>query len=301
MTKMITLSLEIYENLKIKYQELRNNLILKRTRLDADSVLCTLLVMTSGERMKFLSDSSLDVTSFEDQEKYLFLERDDLLRRKVINNRIRLVFTVLGLMEMEKELGIIDEHEFLQFIQKKYFDFDESNKKLKASEKTVLLGLITMHCFGEKRAINLDAEETQTVWFHLLNGSMFSFIQSQNIVPHSEKLLATSTGNENPANYLMRRQNDLSKKTSGIFSNPGKNKYFLELVLGSHSETISILSYLFKLILPERISLELINSVKAYTEAVFREFVPVIHGRMEPEDDEWVLLINKALDRVFLS
>lgn len=301
MTADITSSIEIYENLKIKYQELRNNLALRRKRLDADSVLCTLLIMKSGDRMKFLSDSSLDVTSFTEQEKYLPLEQTDLLQRKIINNRIRLVFTVLGLMEMEKDLGFIDESDFLRFVQKKYFDFDVSNKKLSASEKTVLLALITMHCFGEERAINLETEEMQVVWFRLLNETLFPFIQAQNIVPKSEKLLSSSTGNENPANYLMRRQNDLSKKTAGIFANPGRNKYFLDLVIGSQGETASMLSYLFKLILPDRVSLELINCFKTHIEAVFREFVPIIHGKIELEDDDWVVLIGKSLDRVLLS
>jgi len=295
------LSTEIYENLKIKYQELRNNLVLKRRRLEADSVLCTLLIMTSGDRMKFLSDSSMDVTSFEEQEKYRIAEQNDLLRRMIINNKINLVFTVFGIMEIEKELGVIDEAGFLRFIQKKYFDFDEGNKKLSASEKVVLLGLITMHCFGEKRAINLDAEEAQIVWYQLLNESLFPFIQNQKIVSQYEKLLSASTGNENPANYLMRRQNDLSKKSAGIFANPGKNKYFLDLVLDNQVETTTILSYLFKLILPERVSLELINSVKTHIEVVFRDFVPIIHGKVESDDDEWALLINKSLDRVLLS
>jgi hypothetical protein len=99
----------------------------------------------------------------------------------------------------------------------------------------------------------------------------------------------------------MRRQNTLSKKTAGIFANPGKNKYFLDLHLGSQVETTSILSYLFKLILPERVSLELINSVKILIEVVFREYVPVIHGRVDADDDEWVSVINKSLDWVLLS
>ena len=300
MTAEITSSIEIYENLKIKYQELRNHLELKRKRLEANSVLCTLLIMTSGDRMKYLSESSLDVTSFTEQEKYLPLEQTDLLHRKIINSRISLVFTVLGLMEIEKDLGIIDESIFLRFIQKKYFDFDVSNKKLSASEKTVLLALITMHCFGEERAINLETEEMQVVWFRLLNDTLFPFIQAQNIVPKSERLLSSSTGNENPANYLMRRQNELSKKTAGIFANPGRNKYFLDLALGGQGETASMLSYLFKLIFPDMISLELINCFKTHIETVFREFVPVIHGKIELEDDEWILFIDTSLDRMLL-
>lgn len=295
------LSIEIKDNLRIKYQELRNNLVLRRKKLEFGSVLCTLLVMSSGDRLKALSESSLDVTSFAEQEKYRIAEQSNLLYRIVIHNKIILIFSAFGIMEIEKELGVIDEAGFLGFIQNKYFDLDESNKKMSASEKTVLLGLITMHCFGANRAIDLDSEETQVVWYQLLNDCIFPFLQSQEIVPKSEKLLAASTGNENPANYLMRRQNNLSKKTAGMFTNPGRNKYFLDLLLNNQIEAVSLLSYLFKLILPERISFELINSLKTFIDFAFHEYVPVIHGKVDADDDEWIRVVNKSLDQVLLS
>lgn len=294
-------SIEIRENLKLKYQELKNNTLLKRRKLESNSVLCTLLVMSSGDRLKLLYESSLDVTSFTEQEKYRIAEENDLLSRMVINNKINLVFSVSGIMEIEKELGVIDEIGFINFIQKKYFDLDESNKKLNASEKVVLLGLITMHCFGNKRAINLETEETQEVWYRLLDESLFPFLKTEGIITQTEKLLSASTGNEHPANYLMRRQNALSKKTAGIFNNPGKNIYFLDLPLGDQDETPSLLSYLFKSILPERISFETINNFKNQIELLFRDYVPVIHGRINSEDEEWSSLIRKSLDRVLLS
>lgn len=295
------LPIEINENLKLKYQELSNRLVLKRRNLESGSVLCTLLVISSGDRLKVLSESSFDVTCFGEQEKYRTAEQNNLLRRIVVNNKINLIFSVFGIMEIEKELGIIDEVGFLDFIQKKYFDLDESNKKMSASEKTVLLGLITMHCFGAERAVNLDSEETQVIWYQLLTDCILPFLQALEIVPKSEKLIATSTGNENPANYLMRRQNNLSKKTAGIFANPGRNKYFLDLLLNNRIEVVSLLSYLFKLILPERISFESVNSVKSYVDFTFHEYVPVIHGKVDSDDDEWVRLINKSLDQVLLS
>lgn len=294
-------SIEIRENLKLKYQELKNNILLKRRKLESNSVLCTLLVMSSGDRLKLLYESSLDVTSYTEQEKYRIAEENDLLSRMVINNKINLVFSVSGIMEIEKELGVIDEIGFLNFIQKKYFDLDESNKKLNASEKVVLLGLITMHCFGYKRAINLDTEETQEVWYRLLDESIFPFLKTEGIITQTEKLLSASTGNEHPANYLMRRQNALSKKTAGIFNNPGRNIYFLDLPLGGQDETPSLLSYLFKSILPERTSFETISNFKHQIELLFRDFVPVIHGRINSEDEEWSSLIRKSLDRVLLS
>lgn len=294
-------SIEIRENLKLKYQELKNNILLKRRKLESNSVLCTLLVMSSGDRLKLLYESSLDVTSFTEQEKYRIAEENDLLSRMVINNKINLVFSVSGIMEIEKELGVIDEIGFLNFIQNKYFDLDESNKKLNASEKVVLLGLITMHCFGNKRAINLETEETQKVWYRLLNESLFPFLKTEGIVTQTEKLLSASIGNEHPANYLMRRQNALSKKTAGIFNNPGRNIYFLDIPLGDQDETPSLLSYLFKSILPERISFETINNFKHQIELLFRDYVPVIHGRINSEDEEWSSLIRKSLDRVLLS
>lgn len=295
------LSIEVKENIKIKYQELSNKLVLRKRKLESGSALCTLLVISSGDRLKVLSESSIDITNFSEQEKYRTAEQNNLLRRIVVNNKINLIFSAFGIMEIEKELGVIDEVGFLGFIQKKFFDFEESNKKLSASEKTVLFGLITMHCFGADRAIDLDSMGTQAVWFQLLNNCIFPFLQALEIVPKSEKLLAGSTGNENPANYLMRRQNNLSKKTSGFFANPGRNKYFLDLLLNDQIKAVSLLSYLFKLILPERVSFESIDSVKAFIYSTFQEYVPVIHGKVDSDDDEWVRLINKSLDQVLLS
>ena len=251
--------------------------------------------------MKCLYESSLDVTSFSEQEKYLTAEQSGLLRRIVVNNKIKLIFSVSGIMEIEKELGVIDEIGLLNFIQKKYFDLDESSKNLNANEKAVLFGLITMHCFTNDRAINLETEETQDVWYRLLNESVFPFLQIEGIIAKSESLLSASTGNEHPANYLMRRQNALSKKTAGIFSNPGRNTYFLDLALSAQNETTSLLSYLFKLILPERISFEIIDHFKKQIEFTFRDYVPIIHGEITREDNEWGSNIKKSLDRVLLS
>lgn len=42
------LSIEVKENIKIKYQELSNKLVLRKRKLESGSVLCTLLVISSG-------------------------------------------------------------------------------------------------------------------------------------------------------------------------------------------------------------------------------------------------------------
>lgn len=290
---------DINQDLILLYQNLKNDLIIKRKIKNSASVLCELITMSSGDRLNFLCNSYIDVTQPSDFLKYKSLEQKGVMRQIHQKNKIKMVFTAKGLMEIESELDLLDDARFLGFIQQKYFDLDVSTKKLNAKEKTVLLSLITMHCFGEDNAMDLATSEKQTIWYELISEIIFPYLQKEGMVAASEKLLPSSTGNETPATYLMRRQNNLSKKTSCIFNNPGNSIYYLDL--NNPSETQNLIAYLFKLILPTRVSYEALQDLKKFTTKIYRDFVPLIHGEINVDDEGWASAIDRALDWVLLQ
>lgn len=294
-------SRDINQDIHILYQNLRNDIKLKRNIKDSTSVLCELISMSSGDRLQFLRNSQIDVTEPSEFLKYKILEQNGVTRRIHQKNKIEMIFTVKGLFDIEAGFDLIDNKRLLDFIQKKYFDMDVSNKKLNAKEKAVLLSLITMHCFGQDNAMDLATYEKQEIWYKLINEEIFQYLQKEGMVSPSEKLAPDTTGNETPATYLMRRRNDLSKKTAGIFNNPGSSIYYLSLSLDNPSQTQNLISFLFELILPSKVSYETLQDLKKFITTVFRDYVPIIQGKINENDEIWSETINHALDWVLLQ
>jgi len=292
-------SSDINEDLHLLYQNLRNDLILKRKIKDSESVLCKLITMSSGDRLNFLCNSPIDITEPSEFSKYKLVEQSGVTKRIHRKNKIELIFTVKGLFEIEEELDLLDSHRMLAFFQEKYFDVDMSTKKLNAKEKAVLLSLITMHCFGKDNAMDLTTEEKQNSWYELMSQIIFPYLQQERMVTSSDTLSPNSTGNETPVTYLMRRLNDLSKKTAGIFNNPGSSIYFLDLE--NPSEMQSLISFLFELILPINVSYEVLQDLKAFISTTYQNYVPLIQGKINENDEAWSATINRALDWVLLQ
>ena len=292
-------SSDINEDLHLLYQNLRNDLKLKRKIKDSESVLCKLLTMSSGDRLNFLCNSPIDITDPSEFSKYKLVEQSGVTKRIHRKNKIELIFTVKGLFEIEEELDLLDNSRMLAFFQEKYFDLDMTTKKLIAREKAVLLSLITMHCFGKDNAVELTTDEKQDAWYELMSEVIFPYLQQERMVTSSDTLIPNSTGNETPVTYLMRRLNDLSKKTAGIFNNPGSSIYYLDLE--NPSEMQSLISFLFELILPVNVSYEVLQDLKTFISTTYQNYVPLIQGKINENDEAWSTTINRALDWVLLQ
>jgi len=257
--------------------------------------------LTSGDRQKALFDAAIDVTDQPDTDIYDAMLQSGVLERICHQNRIKLVFTAKGIYQVEKYENSFDENKLLEFIQSKFFNLAESNKKLKPKEKAVLLSLLTMHCFGHEKAMDLGSLNKQEVWYELIKDSSFSFLKQEHIVPLGERLLPETTGNETPASYLMRRQNTLSIKTAGLFQNPGNNKYFLDLSLTNQVETQNLIHFLIKLILPDQVSFETLERIKGFIRNTYHNYVPLTHGRVSPEDEVWSTIIDNSIYSVLFE
>ena len=292
---------DLNETLYLRYLNLREDLSLQKKGLVSGSVFCTLLGLSSGDRFTFLVNSSLDVTHPNEFSKYKDAESESVLQRINQEQKISMIFTAKGILDIEREKGYLDDTKLLTFIQKKYFSFTHARKNLNSKEKSVLFSLITMHCFGIENAMDLEGSTKQAIWFELINEKIFPYLQTLSIVPKIESLLPLNTGNESPATYLMRRQNDLSIKTYGIFSNPGNSKYFLGLSLEDSSAAKNWIFNLFNLILPENVSFETLKAIKEFIVLTNHEFVSSIHGKIDAEDEKWSLIIDDALDAILLK
>lgn len=297
----MSISTEVFTDIQFCYEDLRNKLFLKNKIKVNEPVLFSMMKMNSGDRLAFLSESSLDISLSIDQARYKSVENEQFMQRLHQKNRIILLFTAKGLYYMDEQKGLINHTKLLDYLQIKYFDLDVPTKKLNPNEKTVLFSLITMHCFGKSNCMDLSSTKMQQDWFVLVSQVVFPFLRAETIVTEKDTLNLGSTGNETPMTYLMRRQNDLSKKTGNIFNNSGNSKYYIDLDLEDYEKTKNLLIYLFKLLLPDKITFSLLEAIKIFMNSVFVEYVPLIHGRLNSDDDIWSSLINDSLDTILLQ
>jgi len=297
----MSISTEVFNDIQFCYEDLRNKLFVKNKIKVNEPALFSMMKMNSGDRLAFLTESSLDISLSTAQARYKSVENEQIMQRLHQKNRIILLFTAKGLYSMDEQKGLINYSKLLDYLQIKYFDLDVPTKKLNPKEKTVLLSLIVMHCFGENNCMDLSSTKIQQDWFVLVSQVVFPYLQAVNIVAEKDTLKLGSTGNETPMTYLMRRQNDLSKKTGNIFNNPGDRKYFIDLDLEDYDKTKNLLIYLFKLLLPDNITFSMLESIKIFINSVFLEYVPLIHGRLNSDDDIWSSLINDSLDTILLQ
>ena len=291
----------VIDDLELLYIDLRNRLLIEKGNLVADSVLFTLVSISSNDRLKFLSKSSIDISESTGDNKYLYIEKLGYLDRLYQNNKISLIFTVLGLYKTEEDQISLNLSKLLEFLQFKFFDLDETNKVLSSKEKAILFSLITMRCFGETKAMDLSASADQAIWFDIISKSVVPFLKAENIITETTSIFPNSAGNETPVSYVMRRQNSLSKRTASVYSSPGSTKYFLNLQLNNPPQVQALLAYLFERILPKNVTFSQIQRIITFLESNFNEYIPLLQGEICVEDDMWTEIIRKSLEQIILK
>lgn len=294
-------SAEQFDVLNLLYSELLNHLMLEKKRLISNSVLFSLIKMSSGDRLRFLTQAQINISNSQENCIYNELEDEGYLKKFIQNNEIFLVFSAQGLFKVEETKNGMDQGKILAFLQEEYFDFDELTKSLIAKEKVVLLSLLLMHCYNESLCMNLSDETHQDIWFKIMNDNVIPFMKEVNLIPVHADIFPESTGNEKPVVYVMKRQNNLSKKTANLFSNPGNRKYWLKLTLEDKAHALNLLVHMFKLILPKKITFDTILSLKSFLEVTYRYFDPLLRSQFREDDEEWSNLINQSLDWVLLQ
>lgn len=281
------------------YDQLKSNLNIENKRIISNSILFTLIKMSSSERLRLLSSAYIDISDSPNKLDMLELINDGFLLQRVFNNEIYLIFTIRGLYYIEEKFYGIDHSQIISFLQTEYFNFGE--QKLNPKEKSVLFTLITTHCFGSENSMDLTSNHKQNLWYEVMNDRVVPFLKEIKIISENETIINKTSGNETPITHLMRRLNNLSKKTSSIYSFNRNLSYYLNLDIQNLQKSKNLLFFLLESIFTEPVTYDVIKKTKDFINSTYAAQAHILHGKSHFDAEEWTSIIMDSLDRLILS
>ncbi len=208
------------------YTDVRDRLLLVK-KLRGESVLISCLQVKKNVRYRLLSDASID--EFGVPRK----ELQDLLAGGFIRESAemsRYSITAKGIWEIETEEGILNERRLLEYLDHKNFDLFGKKLKLTSKEKVIVLSLLAARAFSETSCVDLKKDDaTMNGWKRVIEKA-YELLRSRGLISdlEREKLLKTD-GNEHAVSHLVRHTDALPRKTKGLYTAPGKQRYYLDL------------------------------------------------------------------------
>lgn len=281
------------------YKKLSENVLRSEKKFESGSVLLTLVKITSNKSSKLLNESSIKSLAFSEQDL------KDLVRGKYIRiaddkNRLNeYILTAHGIWEVEKINQNYNESNILDFIQNKYLSFSDIKKPLDILDKVVLLSMIGVRTFSEDSSMDLNKSNFQDHWLSVFKET-YHFLLKHNIIK-KDKMSFEKQGNEHPAEYIMRRRNDLPRKTQHMFCFSKNNKkYYLDLAEPAKALKPK-LKNLFGLIFVKVDNSDLIHDIQNYCENMAYEkskFVREDFKYIEPKYDD---ILKETLTEFYLE
>jgi hypothetical protein len=226
---------------KLYYEILGKN----KGKLSKSSVLLSLKKITSNKRFEILKDSAISGSGIS---RGII---DELLSKGLIRRMERLneyIITAHGIWEIESKDNILDIDKLIQDFDEEIFDlYKTAEKPLNPKEKVILFSMVGARAFSKEASLNLKKDDTSgEAWKEIFDTS-YEKMKTLNLISSTKEKLYENKGNETSLSYLLRRANDLHKKTKGIFVQVGEYKYFLDIA-SDEGLNMDKLAYLFKLI-----------------------------------------------------
>lgn len=283
------------------YNELKNECIRQKKKIIKDSVLCTLIKMTSNSAYRILKEVSVSSTVFP-LKIVNELIQENLVRYTDESQRITL--TGHGIWRVEEKLKKEPFIDLLNFIDEKYIKLFHEKESLEPREKITLLSLIAGRAFSKDSSMDLKKSiRIGNSWKEVIDLS-YNFLSENKIV---EKIkiedIYGKGGNEPPVSYCMRRANGLPKKTDGIFIFEGNQVYYLDLYKDGGIK-INKLVVLFKSIFGDKLDYKLIESIYNFCYKISKEKCLYLFsdiGKHVFATHDYDMLIKKSLQNVFLG
>jgi hypothetical protein len=245
-------------------------------RLDEDnaivhnSIIISLLPKTSNWRYNYLKEASRSAP-IEDQDIIDILIGKKFIRVTDEHNRYQI--TASGVWEIENDQVGIDQ--LFSNIDELYFDVFSKNRPLTAKEKVALLSFIAARTFSE--ACPLDRRNGPAFldnWIEIFRKSE-SFLLSKGIIKEPADLFDNRDA-ENAVAYLIRRLNNLTKKTRNIYKSRSSIAY-LDLYDYEHEELQADgLAYLFWKIFGNELDADLQSDIFDFCSSINQEYKSVI-------------------------
>lgn len=253
------------------YNKLKENLILKNKH-KYESLIHSFLEVTSNTRYLILNESSIEKNKVPNNVLDYLLNKDLIRPTDDIGY---FTITAQGIWQIETEINNFDYKSIVEFLDKKFFSLFNNTKNLSEKEKIIILSMIAIRSFSSSTALNLKIADNILSNMKDLIKDTYDLLKSFHVIKDLKKdNLFGAKGNEHPVSNLIRHTVDLPKKTRGIYTAIGYQKYYLNLFKNNEVSKIE-LSFLLWLIFGEGTNLKIEDEVNnfclenAYTKGIY--------------------------------
>ena len=273
------------EILGLIYGKLQNEVVRTLAGNKKETIFQYILHAKSNKVFEVFVKSSVEATNIPKDSLTWLLQRGYITL--LLNNELQAkvyVLTSQGIWAYEESIGKINTQKLLEIIQMERFDFSVSTDPLSEKEIVALLSMISLRAFSRKTAMDLTKSQKCDYWlkvFTQVDKLCVELKLSRKSVFENKKF-----GLENPASYLMRRMNDLSKKTNNIYYSPGEKVYFLNIGQADQLAGDKLV-FLWKKIFPKGFSFELKSTLIDKLNLIAQENSVFICDDFETFTPEW--------------
>lgn len=284
------------EYLKLIYEKLESEIIRSLKGKKSDTVFKSLLKAKSNKVFDVLLKSSIEESDIPREDLQSLLNNKWL--EMVLDNANltrRYILTTKGMWAHEDRIGRINLEILLDIIQSTNFDFSKINEPLIEKEIVILIALLIFRVFNKSTAMDLKSPQKCNSWLDAIKEIDQLALQS-NLIKNSI-LKNKKFGLEHPVSYLMRRVNDLTKKTNNIFCSPGNQTYYLSIYENDQTKLEKIL-FLWGKILPNYLNIEKRIRFIEEVEIIKEKYMVYICDNFEMFDANWNNLIESIKYRI---
>ena len=241
---------EYFKFLQKFYRKLQENLKFKN-KLKNGSVFSTFMDIKSNPRYSFLKEASLEAN------KIPKLVLEYLLSKEYIRAIDKLDFytiTAKGVWEVETKEFNFNHNTLINILDEKLFSLFKQSGSITDKEKVILLSMITIRAFSEKTFLDLKIGDTILSEMEGLIKDSYNILKTQGFISTLKKeMIFGAKGNEHPVSNLIRHTDGLHKKTKGIYTAIGNQKYYLNLFKNNQISK-NDLSYIIWLIFGNKVT-----------------------------------------------
>jgi len=256
------MSLDYYNTLEKFYRLLKNNVIAYKKKLNNNSILLTLLKLTSNVRFRILEESKVPSGKISNIVLKVLIENKFI---RVSDTEVEKYYiSPQGIWQIEEKQGIISNETLLSFISNDWFK--EIRKPISDKEKIILLSLLSTRTFSINSSADLKKDDRSLECWKEIIESSFDFLIRNKIINSLKSELYRkkgTKGNEHDVSHFFRHSDILPKKTMGLFVAQRPQKYYLEIT-EKGEVSLEKLSYIFKLVFTDKLSFGFIKEIKEF-------------------------------------
>lgn len=239
--------------LEIFYNRLKSVIEIANRTLPQKSILLSFFEMKKNARYRFLSSVELPVGSVSGSVIQSLLDEHFITPGEELDHyRI----TAKGIWVVELKNEVLDIEKLTNYINTKFFTFEKHSNALSDRQKIVVLLFLALRAFSSEACIDLKQGDTVLDNLQDVAVKCFHYLESIGKINSlkSDEIFGED-GNEHQVSNLIRHTDRLPRKTKGMFTALGQQKYFLNVSekgeLDSHKIAFLIATVLDKEYLPD--------------------------------------------------